>query len=87
MRGDLWVAYLLFSESNWVMLVGNYILIMVEEAVRIPPIILQESPKDVAFGLSTLHTKGKSPKAVAFQNAYMATLFDHFGFKVMDSRL
>jgi hypothetical protein len=28
------------------------------------------------FALSTLHTKGQSPKAVALQNAYMATLFD-----------
>jgi hypothetical protein len=27
------------------------------------------------FGLSTLHTKGQSPEAVALQNAYMAIFF------------
>ena len=32
--------------------------------------------RNQAFGLSTLHTKGQSPKPVVLQDAYMAIFFD-----------
>jgi hypothetical protein len=34
-----------------------------------------QSARNHEFGLSTLHTRGQSPKAIALQNAYMAILF------------
>jgi hypothetical protein len=35
------------------------------------------SASNQQFGLSTLHTRGQSPKATALQNAYMAVFVDH----------
>ncbi len=44
--------------------------------VERPLISTNQIARNHGFGLSTLHTRGQSPKAVALQNAYMATLFD-----------
>ena len=44
--------------------------------VERPSVSTNQIARNHGFGLSTLHTRGQSPKAVDLQNAYMATLFD-----------
>jgi hypothetical protein len=43
--------------------------------VERPSFYTNQIARSQEFGLSTLHTRLQSPKAVALQNAYMAVLF------------
>lgn len=44
-----------------------------------------EIARKLEIGLLTLHSRGHSPKAVAFKSVYMAILFYHFGAKITTS--
>jgi hypothetical protein len=47
--------------------------------VERPLISTNQIARNHELGLSSLHTRGQSPKAVALQNAYMAIFFDQRG--------
>ena len=40
--------------------------------IKKPSISTNQIARNQEFGMSTLHTKGQTPKAVVLQNAYMA---------------
>jgi hypothetical protein len=52
---------------------GNFTLWLKFERLLI---FTNQIARNQEFILSTLHTRGQSSKVVAFQNAYMAILFD-----------
>jgi hypothetical protein len=44
--------------------------------VKRPSIFTNQIARNQEFGLSTLHTRGQSPKVITLQNVYMTILFD-----------
>jgi len=66
--------HLLTSRSQYPLKPYDYFTLWPK--VERPSVSTNQISRNPKFGLSTLHTMGKSPPAMALQSAYMVALFD-----------